>query len=668
MSQQSINPYNYRNYNQVGFSAQNNNPAMQGTTPTANEVAQATGAGQLSNRINASKDANPLTTLGLTLGLGYGIGQGMDYFGKACEGDYDKSFFGKLGNWGDKFSKKTKVGRFIENSYRKFNTWTKRKEKTSKLAYWFNHHSTSPSKGMPWDFARLPFHGLYGFWSMDAKQVLEHYTAPISAKPTKIFMFFPGGKTNDFNRLAEVGMSADEIKAFQDTLKGKSFHQQAVELQWKELEKLGVDVRTLYNKTLKELQEMAKDIKIKKTFGVSVDTFNKIIEDPIDNKKEFMKLWENAAKRNDLKIQVNRFDNTWWGKIKSHFASRQPSFSEYYNKGLVATGKGNKTFLGRMLAKGFGFLVEGSTNRFAGGKLAPLIQASILADILYHTYKAPKGEHTSTLMDRSVHDFASFVAMIPALMGLHKMGGLKYLGANDAEKEAYRQALKIHNQKVKQGLLGTKKLFNASLKQVNKNLHRERLNFLQKGLAKIGDMINCGNEHSFHYRSNKAININWLRKIANTNLIGVPFRIWAVAMLVSPFIAKAAVKATHAIFGRPTVSVLDEENEEEAPQNPQQQNPQNQPQQPQQVQPVDPNKLADTNLIKQTVTGQRPQQVQNSQNNNENEEAETLEPVRTYIPSPVGMVQNYDPTKAEIALNNADMAEKQIQELMGRMK
>lgn len=665
MSQQSINPYNYRNYNQVGFSSQI--PAMQGQ-PTTDEVIQAAGAGQLSNRINASKDANPLTTLGLTLGLGYGIGQGMDYFGKACEGQYDKTLLGKVGGWGDKFSKNTKLGRFIENSYRKLKIWAWKKEKTSKLMYTLNNHSTSPSKGMPWDFARLPFHGLYGFWSMDAKQVLEHYTNPISDKPTKIMMFFPAGKTNDFNRLAEVGMSKDEIKAFQDSLKGKPFQQQAIELQWKELEKLGVDVRTLGSKTLKELQDMAKEIKINKTFGVSVDDFTRIIEDPIQNKKDFMKLWEHAAKNNDLKIQVNRFDNTWWGKIKSHFCSRQPSFSEYYNKGLVATGKGNKSLLGRMFAKGFGFLIEGSTNRFAGGKLAPLIQASILADILYHTYKAPKGEHTSTLMDRSVHDFASFVAMIPALIGLHKIGGFKYLGVDNAGKEAYREALKLHNANVKARVFNSKKEFKDSLKAVNALLNRKDLNFFQKGLAKLGELVNCGNEHSFAYRSNKAININWLRKIANTNLVGVPFRIWAVAFAVSPFIAKAAVKLTHAIFGKPTVSVLDEDKEEEI-QNPEQTNPQTQPQQVQQ--PVDPNKLPDSNLIKQTVTGQRPQpqNPQTAQNNNEKDEnGNTLEPVRTYIPSPVGMVQNYDPTKAEMALMNADKAEKEIQNLMGRMK
>lgn len=682
MSQQYINPYNLKNQSNFG---QNSAPVMQGQT-----VATA-GTNQLANRVHASKDANPLTTLALTLGLGYGIGQGMDYFNDKCGGEYSKSFFGKLGGYGDRFSKNTKVGRFIEKTYRKFRIWTRKKEKTSKFAYWLNHHSTSPSKGMPWDFARLPFHGLYGFWSMDAKQVMEHYIAPISEKPTRILMLFPGEKINDFNRLLEVGMTKDEIKAFEKSLKGKPLHVQAVELQWKELEKLGVDVRNMGSKTLAEMQQMAKEIKIKKTFGVSIETFNKIIEDPLANKREFLKLWEHAAKHNNIKVRVNHYNNTLWGRIKAHFTGRYPSFSEYYNKGLVALGKGNKTFLGRMMSKGFGYLVEGSTNRFAGGKLAPFMQATILADVLYHTFAAPKGEHTKTFMDRSVHDFVSFVGMIPALIGLHKLGGLKYLGASNADKEAYRQALKIHNENVKAGVFGSKKAFNASLKKVNSYLKRDNLNFIEKGLAKLGEFINCGNEHSFAYRSHARINMNFLRKIANTNLIGVPLRIWAIAMVASPFIAKCAVKATHAIFGKPTVSVLDEDTQQdEASQNPpfQGQSPQNQQvegQQQYQTQPQTPqntNNPYDTNLIRQTTGSHNnpyphietfkndptiPSQMNYNNDNNINNETE-LEPVRTYIPSPVGMVQNYDPTAAEIALNRADMSEKAIQNILGKLK
>ncbi len=664
MSQQSVNQYKY----QLAFGQ---SPVMQGQNVAT------LGTNQIANRVNASKDANPLTTAGLTLGLGYGIGQGMDYFNEKCGGEYSKSFFGKLGALGDKFSKNTKVGRFIENSYRKIKIWSKNKEKTNKFVYWLNHHSTSPSKGMPWDFARLPFHGLFGFWSMDAKQVMEHYIAPISEKPAKIAMFFPAGKINNFNRLLEVGMTKDEIKAFETSLKGKPFHTQAIELQWKELEKLGVDLRTMGSKTLPELQQMAKEIKIKKTFGVSVDTFNKIIEDPLANKKEFLKLWEYAAKHNDIKVQVNKFNNTLWGRVKSHFIGRYPSMSEYYNKGMVALGKGNRTFLGRMFSRGFGYLIEGSTNRFAGGKLAPFMQAGILADILYHAYTAPKGEHTKTLMDRSVHDFVSFVGMIPALIGLHKMGGLKYLGASDIDKEAYRKALEIHNRNTKAGVFGSKKAFDASLKHVNSFLKRDKLNFLEKGLAKFGEFLNCGNEHSFAYRSNSKINVNWLRRIANTNLIGVPLRIWAVAMMLSPFIAKCAVKATHAIFGRPTVSVLDEENEEH-----QDQSPALQPVQPTvQTSPapnIDPNTMPDSNLIKQTVNGQNPYPHIDMYENNpkipsqmeykNNDDGTELEPVRTYIPSPAGMVQNYDPTVAQIALNRADLSEKAIQDMLGKLK
>ena len=175
--------------------------------------------------------------------------------------------------------------------------------------------------------------------------------------------------------------------------------------------------------------------------------------------------------------------------------------------------------------------------------------------------------------------------------------------------------------------------------------------------------------------------MNLLRRIANTNLIGVPLRLWLVMGVAMPFIVKAATKTVHMIFGKPTNSVLDEDKEEEqqqpepAMQNPQpHQNPNVPP-----LPPVDPNKLPNSNLIRQTVTGQiPPQQVrnpynqypqQNSQNNSQNNSNTVVEPVRTYIPSPVSMInQQPDTTAAEIALANADKAEQEVASILARRR
>lgn len=681
MSNQGINLFG--NYNRkVSFGA-SGEPAMQGGNEAIAQAQQATGTSYMSNRVNASKDANPLTTLGLTAGIGYGIGQAMDYFGPKCEGKYEESMLGKLGSWGDKFSKETKVGRFIERNLRKLNVGFWKASKKSRTAYALRNHSTSPSKGFPWDFARLPFHGLHGFLSMDTHTVLEEFTKPISDRPRKWFGIFPRSSANDFQKLEQYGMTQDAIETFEKSLSNKTFAQKAYELQLKELELLGATPAQITAKpSLPELQELAKELKITKKLGFkSVAEFNTVMADAVAHPKEIMAALERAtANGNDLHISINRNTGTL-GKIKSHFLGRKVSLSEYLNKYKATLGKGNKTYLGRALPKTLGWLTEGCTNRFAGGKMAPFIQAAIFADMAYHTVKAPKGEHGKTFVERFVNDFMYFVASTAGLIGLHKIGGWKYIGTNIDGREAYRAAQEAVNAKNSIKGFATKKLYKDAINAANTHLNVKGLKWYEKVMQKIGCFVNMGNEHFKPYLSPNKNNMNLLRRIANTNLIGVPLRLWLVMGVAMPFIVKAATKTVHMIFGKPTNSVLDEDKEEEqqqpelAMQNPQpQQNPNVPP-----LPPVDPNKLPNSNLIRQTVTGQiPPQQVQNpynqypqqnSQNNSQNNSNTVVEPVRTYIPSPVSTInQQPDTTAAEIALANADKAEQEVASILARRR
>ena len=170
--------------------------------------------------------------------------------------------------------------------------------------------------------------------------------------------------------------------------------------------------------------------------------------------------------------------------------------------------------------------------------------------------------------------------------------------------------------------------------------------------------------------------MNWLRKCANGNILGVPLRFAIPMLVISPFLAKLTTKTAHKIFGKPTNSVLDEDKEPEEVKTAQQQTqPQNnnipevnKPQQP----PRNPNQYADSNLIKQrtnAINGQQqvnnvnPQQATpNATNPNvaqPTKENEEKEPVRTYIPSPVGMVpQTPDMSGINQAMSQADAAEK----------
>lgn len=658
MSNQGVNLYSYQKQ-QPNFSAQGPNLAMQGQTVENNYIA---------NRAKASQDADPLTTLGLTAGIGYGIGQAMDKFGPKCEGEYKDTILGKLGEKGDNFSKNTKVGRFIENTFQSVDNWLVNKAKTNKLAYWLKYHSTSPE----WQFAKMPFHGLSGYWSMDMANVIEQDLRPISAKPTKLFMLLPGGKVNDFNRLGDYGMTKDAIKAFEDSLSGNTFEQKAIALQKKELEFMGYSSRDFRGKTLEQLQEMAKDWKIKERYKCAdyAELENKL-KHILDDKDGFMKWLKDVTKNGEVKISINKFDNSLWGKIKSHFGGRTVTLTEYYNKGLAAMGKANKSVIGRALPKTLGWLVEGGTNRFAGGKLAPFIQATIFADMAYHVYKAPKNEKGKTLAERLVNDFMYFVGSTLGLIGIHKIGGLKYLGTDAAGREAYRLAQKAVNEQNALKGFATKANHKAAKKAADALLNTKGLKWWQKPLQKLGCLVNMGNEHFKPYLSPAKHNMNWLRRITNTNVIGVPLRIWLVMFAIMPAIVKAATKTAHAIFGKPTNSVLDEDNEAEDSNNSQdpsfngQQSQQNNPQQVNPAQqPINPNQYQDSNLIKQAVNGQKPNQNSASQN-----DSTKMEPKRTYIPSPAGMVpQGPDTTALDAALAQADEAEKQIQQILAGNK
>ena len=389
-----------------------------------------------------------------------------------------------------------------------------------------------------------------------------------------------------------------------------------------------------------------------------------------------MKALENADKK--IKFSVWRGNDNILGKIKSHLIGRIATPQEYLNKYKAILGKGNTSRLGKFLPASLGWLTEGTTSRFAGGKLAVAMQSYFLADMLYHTIKAPKGEKTKTFAERFVNDFTYFMAMTFGIKAMHKVGGLKYLGIKDkAGIEAYRKGVEVFKAKHAAGLLKNKKAYKFAQKRLDVLLGKQNVKgFFNKLFFKVGKLINLGNERIPAYKSTSKYNLNWLRKCANGNILGVPLRFAIPMLVISPFLAKLTTKTAHKIFGKPTNSVLDEDKEPEEVKTAQQQTqPQNnnipevnKPQQP----PRNPNQYADSNLIKQrtnAINGQQqvnnvnPQQATpNATNPNvaqPTKENEEKEPVRTYIPSPVGMVpQTPDMSGINQAMSQADAAEK----------
>lgn len=682
MSDTAINPINIPSLqpkNQVNFQQNPSytQPPMQGTG--SEQIRQSVDNSYLANRAKASGDATPEQLLPFWLASWYGLGQLMDKFNPLCRGEYKDSILGKIGGWGDKVSTETRVGRGIENGLQWIDNKTTALAKKNKIVNALKNYSTRPE----WSFAKTPGAGVHGFLATDTEQLFENFLNPLTNRQVKSPLFgIPlSAKSNYYQGLEQYGnITQQEINNFVKSLKGKTFAEKTLALQKKELELLGANadiVAKIEGKTgLKGLEKLAKSLKVKKLGFKSIREFNELKGKFLDNPDKIMKALENADKK--IKFSVWRGNDNILGKIKSHLIGRIATPQEYLNKYKAILGKGNTSRLGKFLPASLGWLTEGTTSRFAGGKLAVAMQSYFLADMLYHTIKAPKGEKTKTFAERFVNDFTYFMAMTFGIKAMHKVGGLKYLGIKDkAGIEAYRKGIEAFKAKHAAGLLNNKKAYKFAQKRLDVLLGKQNVKgFFNKLFFKVGKLINLGNERIPAYKSTSKYNLNWLRKCANGNILGVPLRFAIPMLVISPFLAKLTTKTAHKIFGKPTNSVLDEDKEPEEVKTAQQQTqPQNnnipevnKPQQP----PRNPNQYADSNLIKQrtnAINGQQqvnnvnPQQATpNATNPNvaqPTKENEEKEPVRTYIPSPVGMVpQTPDMSGINQAMSQADAAEK----------
>lgn len=681
MSDTSINPINIPSLqpkNQVNFQQNPSytQPPMQGTS--GEQLRQSVDNSYLANRAKASGDATPEQLLPFWLASWYGLGQLMDKFNPLCRGEYKDSILGKIGGWGDKVSTETKVGRGIENGLQWIDNKTTALAKKNKIVNALKNYSTRPE----WGFAKTPGAGVHGFLATDTEQLFENFLNPLTNRQVKSpFLGIPlSPKSNYYQGLEQYGnITQQEINNFVKSLNGKTFAEKTLALQKKELELLGANadiVAKIEGKTgLKGLEKLAKSLKVKKLGFKSIREFNELKGNFLDNPDKIMKALENADKK--IKFSVWRGNDNVLGKIKSHLIGRIATPQEYLNKYKAVLGKGNTSRLGRFLPASLGWLTEGTTSRFAGGKLAVAMQSYFLADMLYHTIKAPKGEKTKTFAERFVNDFTYFMAMTFGIKAMHKVGGLKYLGIKDkAGIEAYRKGIEAFKAKHAAGLLNNKKAYKFAQKRLDVLLGKQNVKgFFNKLFFKVGKLINLGNERIPAYKSTSKYNLNWLRKCANGNILGVPLRFAIPMLVISPFLAKLTTKTVHKIFGKPTNSVLDEDKEPEEVKATQQTQPQNnnipvvnKPQQP----PRNPNQYADSNLIKQRINAINGQQQVNNVNpqqatpnaTNPNvaqptKENEEKEPVRTYIPSPVGMVpQTPDMSGINQAMSQADAAEK----------
>ena len=649
----------YKPLNQSSFGAVN--PSMQALDAQA--VKQTVDNSYLANRVKASEGTNPATTLGLSLGTWYLLSQAMDKYGVKCGGKYEDSVLGRFGNWGDRVQEKftsTAIGKGTRKVYNSIgNAWRWVTGK-NKLAYAIGNTPTQSE----WKHAKSIGAGLKGFLAMDTDQLFGYFMKPI----------------NSVQKLEQFGYTQAQIDNFANSIKNLKGADRTAALAKEELKALGVKPESI-DKIFKKkgfagLHSYAEHIKARKLGFRNLAEFQDVSKDALKNVD---KIYEALLKADDkMSITVYRKHGTL-GKVWAHLWGRKVSIPELRNKLAATLGKGNKTKLGRFLPKALGYFLEGTTNRFAGGKLAVFMQAFIFGDMLANTLIAPKGEKFKTLSERFVNDFAYFMALPFGYMAMHKVGGMKYAGLDKNGVEAYRTALKAFNEKAAMGGFATKAEYKAAKKALSDMLKANVKNPITRLFKGIGRVINVGNETRAAYKSASKLNLNLLRKIPNAlkNLAGIPLRVAIPMALIVPVVAKLCTKAEHKVFGRPTKSVLDEEKEPEVNeaqinelQN-QLQNAQNNPfaQNPSVV----PN--SQSNLINMYQNGQKYQSPTSTVTNNinnttivngdKNDEDKVQEPLRTYIPSPVGVqIKGEDQSAGLAALSRADLSEKKAMETL----
>lgn len=668
----------------------------------------------VANRVSETADdpKGMLATGAIAVPTWFAISQGMDYYNKKCRGDFNDTVLHKIGEFGDDIADFTTQNKFAKSSFGQaiasgYNSVKKFIKNNivgkSKILQAFAYTPSRPELGIVLD----QYMSMSGILMQDYGQ--------------------PGEKFTDALKHVEdldcYGATPDEIKKFKNAISNATTKEARAEiLQNAEVETILKNSRknltpaqiTQKIADFKALTPEAKLAKLKdmKAFEWGFKdfaTYEKIVKEHHKYLPEILEATNNANK--NMLARIWGSNSSMAGKIKKFLFGREVHTTEFANKFAASLGnydpaenpelhkvvkklgldkKLPKTAFGKGLLKYSNMILEGATNRVAGGKLVAIMQAGYLADVIYKTVKTEGGggEKFKSFMERFTEMISFFVCMPFALKLMHRIGGLQYAGMDKKGVEAYRQALNAHNQKAMAGGFADKKAWKDSVKNLKEMRNAGVKNPITKLFKRVGRIVTVGLEQIRPY-DNKAIVREgiWGKikdlfrhpKFGVKQMAGYPMRIILGMMILLPMFNKIAVKGSHLLFGKPKKSILDEGKEEEKAKD-------------MKSQPLPPQQLQQSNQLKQTpqtqtVTQQTTQNTTNTQSNlldkykngqnnatktttttttttttnvDKKDDKKQTEPVRTYIPSPVGVqVQsNEDLSAADAALRRAEDAEK----------
>ena len=656
-----INSTEVKYRNNVPFNAQSvplSQNGQQITVPAMQGIQDS----YVSNRVKKAEYGWASVPIGV--GMWLGICKGMDYFNnKLCSKDYMETPFGKLGAWGDRVSDgyfnssfaKSEAGQSFHSFLRRTKNYINEKIiGKNKVLTAIKTTPTSPEHSMVVAQAK----GLLGLHNMEIQDLLPSFIE----------------KSEVADQLERYGMKKDEIARVKKALKGKKKAERLRLLEQEEFKLFGVkDADALKAAKIRALG--FKDV----AHYESIAKGNKFLQ----HSKEVFEALKNA----DPNMHITRCQGEGkFGWFRKLFFRRNITFKELANKYIVAgIDNPHKTKLGRGLSKGLGWLLEGTTNRFAGGKFVAIMQAMFLAEAAVATLNATgASDKVKTFIERNVNAFSYVFAAPLAIMAMHRVGGMKYAGMTPEQVAKFREELAIFNEKVDAGVFKNKDAYKAAKRQLTDMLQGDTKNgFFTKMCKKIGQFINIGNEKIKPYKSLSSNNMNFFRKLGywTKNAAGYPLRFGLAMFILMPFVANATTKISNFIFGKPKNSVLDEDKEDETAkaENVNAQLArlrQDALQRQQAVAAHNQTVKANANAPRMDMlTKYRQHQNANNEVNNttniynnqpqKQEEAKEPEPVRTYIPSPVGVqavIQNVDP--ANQALQRSMEAEQEALKIL----
>lgn len=455
---------------------------------------------------------------------------------------------------------------------------------------------------------------------------------------------------------------------------------------------------------LKELGFVKRDAAGKKIF----DEAGK----PIADKADYEKVTKNTSKyrtriynicknnrditisdvKKGLKIPFTNIHLTDYmpEQMKTAFVNNA-QFSEYANKMQAVRKPGLAKFTLRVIEG----MTNAGTGAVGGAALVSIMGAWFITDAVVRSIKAPKGngEKGKTFAENMLYNLGFYLTMPLGIKIMHGFGGLQYAGLDKKVIDKFRNELNAFNEKVKAGgykdhqeaeyIKDKKAIFDIIKKAPRKENWFQKIYHAPLKLASklFTSGLECAapfNPEGITKKTAPGMKGFFTKRLPqffkHGKMRGLKWAAGSVRFitfmfLVAPFLAKFFAKGSHAVFGKPTKSILDEGKEEKKEAQAQQQPPMMPPVQPQtqpQMAPVQKsgnimgqNSSTQRNLVNNPVNNDPTKNLVNMYNNKpaSREMIATDKPARTYT---------YIPSTEAVKVEKDDEEEAKINALLNK--